>query len=108
MLWLEQLRLKRAARQYGRRLLRELWSRYGASPRYTVAQIQQAAAASGLDRRYIALGYAAFLPKEEYDTLASSMLAQMSYADARAMFNRFAVSPPSFSETGTDNYYPMN
>ena len=108
MLWLEQLRLKRAASQYGRRLLPELWSRYGASTLYTAAQIQRTVEALELDRRYIALGYAAFMPKEEYDSIARTVPMPMSYETAHALMARFAARPPSFSETGTDNYYPMN
>jgi hypothetical protein len=108
MQWLEQLRLWYAARQYGRRLPAELRERYGASELYSAAQIGRTVEALGLDRRYLALGYAAFMSESAFSILQPSLALRLGYREARAMFERFAVSPSGFDDTAAETFYPTH
>jgi hypothetical protein len=87
------LRLSRAARRYGQELPPCLARSYGSSEYYTPPQIREAARALGLDPRFIAIGYAAFLPKEQFDAVEAEMPISLSYAEARAAFERHAPWP---------------
>jgi hypothetical protein len=69
MSWLRSWRTNRAAKDYARRMRPWLQRSFGHSDRYTAAQIRAAATALKLDRDFIGLGYAAFLPQEEFDSL---------------------------------------
>jgi hypothetical protein len=91
--WLDDLRLRRAARRYGRLLRQQLWQSYRGSRSYTAPQIQRAVEAAGLDPRCIALGYAAFLPRIEYEALAASLPIRADYDRARRFYDRAEAAP---------------
>lgn len=97
----------RVVKRYARQLPAQLRRSYGNAPRYTPAQIRTAAAKLKLPGKYICLGYAAFLPAEEYAALAACMPLFMEYEQARSKLFRFAP-PPVFSQSGNataDNPY---
>jgi hypothetical protein len=87
--WLRQLQIRRAAKQYARRLPPQLARAYGSSESYSRAQVQAASAKLGLNPKYIALGYAAFLPEETFSALTADMAIYISYREAREVFHRF-------------------
>jgi hypothetical protein len=89
MEFLRNLTLKRAAKRYARELPGELRRAYGAAGRYTVAQIRAAVTALALDERFVALAYAGYLTEAEFAPLASSVGARMSYAEARALLDKY-------------------
>jgi hypothetical protein len=67
----------------------ELASRYGASERYTPEQIRRVVQQTGLDARFLVLGYAAFLALPEFSTAASGLQVNPWFERARALFNQF-------------------
>jgi hypothetical protein len=79
----------RIAKRYARELPRRLKQAYGASERYTPAQIRTAVSSLGLDANFIALAYVSFLAEEEFDALQFEMSEPISYADGRAMIARY-------------------
>jgi hypothetical protein len=107
-LWLDSLRLWRAARSYGRDLRSQLWQSYGGSRGYTAPQIRRAAEALGLDLRCIALGYAAFLPRQEYEALAPSLPIHVGYDRARQMFDRAAACASPLAAANADSFSILN
>jgi hypothetical protein len=84
---LRRWRLRRAAKQYARRLGPHLRRAYGAAEYYTAPQIRAAVPKLGLKSRYIVLGYAAFLSDEEFASRANEMPISSP-----------ASSPPAASE----------
>ncbi len=88
--WLQTLRLRHAAKSYARKLPRFLAKGWGGSKTYTPGQIEVAVRELKLDPDYIGLGYARFLPKNEFDTLLDRMAVQVTYAEARDLFDRFS------------------
>jgi len=80
--------MNRAAKRYATRLPAVLARSYGASAGklYPPAQIRAAVSKSKLNRSYIALAYAAFLPEEAFNALAGEMPISIPYAEARAAF----------------------
>jgi hypothetical protein len=68
-----KLKLRFAARRYARRLPSALKRGWGASGNYSPPQIIKAANSAGLDLNFIAIGYAAFLRREQFDLLRSEM-----------------------------------
>ena len=87
--WFQTLRLRHAAKTYARRLPRFLAEGWGGSETYTPGQIEVAARELKLDPAYIAIGYARFLPENEFDALRDRMAVQVAYAEARDLFVRF-------------------
>jgi hypothetical protein len=80
------------ANRLGPRLLRD----YGASKFYTPGQIRTACAKCGLPRRQLALGYAAFLRKAEFETTTEAAL-HADYRTLRSLFFRFTGRGEDFS-----------
>lgn len=68
---------------------------WGASKYYTPAQIKVAARKMKLDMRFIAIGFAAFLPEEKYAVLTNEMPATLAYGEAQALFQRFTHWTPA-------------
>ena len=110
MRWLERWLMQRAAKQYARRLGPHLTRAYGAAEHYTASQIRASVAKLGLNPKYITIGYAAYLPSDEYAAAASAPVS-IPYGEARRFFERFrptALFSPSdnagrslsFIETG--------
>jgi hypothetical protein len=62
---------------------------YGPSEFYSPAQIQAGVGKLGLDSRFIAIGYAGFLPQDDYARAISDAPSRIEYAEAREMFERF-------------------
>ena len=87
--WLYRWRLRRAAKQYARRLGPQLQRAYGASEHYSAGQIRASVAKLGLKPKFIALGYAAYLPEQEYRTEAGSAPITIPYAVALDLFERY-------------------
>jgi hypothetical protein len=77
---------------------------FGASEFFTPRQIDAAVARLQLDRKYIVLGYAAFLPKTPFDELAAHLPVTMGYKEAQALYERFipAVASGSTVTPATD------
>jgi hypothetical protein len=91
--WLGRWRLRRAAKRYARQLGPALGRAYGASEAYTPAQIRAGASKLALNLEFILLGYAAFLPQDQYESVAGSAPTYIPYDEARALFVRF--KPPN-------------
>jgi len=98
---LRRLSLRRAAKQYARRLGPHLHRAYGTAEHYTPAQIRSAATKLGLDSRYIALGYAAFMPEDEYASMAEQTPTAIPYRDACELVARFRPA----GRVGAADYY---
>lgn len=103
MRFLRQLSRNRAAKRYARELPGELRRAYGASARYTPSQIRGAVTAAGLDQRFIALAYAAYLNAEEYGAVVPRTKDAMSYAEARDLLARYR--PHGFDSVGGPGRY---
>jgi hypothetical protein len=99
MALLTWFRKGRAASRYARALPPWLARSYGASEHYSVGQIRAAVTALGLDGPFVAIAYAAFMRREEYDALAAQLRTQLAYKEARDLFLRF-VRPHPRSASG--------
>jgi hypothetical protein len=82
------------AKRYARELGPWLGKSYGSSARYTEGQIRRGVGELRLKRRFIVLGYAAFMDEADFEALYDKMPVRLSYQDARARFARFAPSNP--------------
>jgi hypothetical protein len=98
---LRRWRLRRAAKQYARRLGPHLRRAYGAAEYYTAPQIRAAVPKLGLKSRYIVLGYAAFLSDEEFASRANEMPIYIAYDEARELVARFQPA----GRFGASDYY---
>jgi hypothetical protein len=87
--WLRTLQVNRAAKEYARRLPERLKEGWGFSECYTSGQIKSSVTKLGLNSKYIALGYAAFLPEDQFNLLRSEMPIALSYEEAREAFIRY-------------------
>ena len=81
--------MRRAAKQYARRLGPQLARAYGLSEFYSPAQIQAGVGKLALDRRFIAIGYGGFLVQDDYARAISNAPIVIEYPKAREMFERF-------------------
>jgi hypothetical protein len=90
--WFRRMRMRRAAKQYARRLGPHLRRTYGLSDTYTPGQIRNGIDRLRLDSTYVVLGYAAFLDKDSFTTLASDMPVAVPFDQARALVERFSQS----------------
>jgi len=90
--WLQHMRMRRAAKQYARRLGPHLRRTYGLSGSYTPGQIRTGIDKLRLDAQYIALGYAAFLDETSFAALASDMPVVVPFDQGRALVERFSRS----------------
>jgi hypothetical protein len=79
-------RMKREVKRYASELLPWLEKNYGTSEHYTISQIRSGIRARGLHKKFIALAYAALLPKEEYDLIKDEMPVPLDYDEARVLF----------------------
>lgn len=91
---LSDWRRRRAAKAYAERLGPWLARSFGAAAAYTPAQIRRAIEVLRLDPTYVAFGYAAFLPRLEYDRLTARLAGRMSYGEARALLLRHGPNAP--------------
>jgi uncharacterized protein DUF6559 len=96
---LDRWRLRRAAKRYARSLGPALVAAFGASEFYTPPQIRTAVSRNGLDARFLALAYAAFLPEAQFDAMKQDMPRPLAYAEARALLERYRPSQV-FSASG--------
>ena len=87
--WLEGFKAKCAGKQYANKLPSMLKNGWGMSEHYTPAQIKKSVQKLGLDPSYIALGFAVFLPKDQFETLLGEMPIRLGYEEAREIFFRF-------------------
>src|SRR5947207_6163984 len=95
--WFRRWQMRRAAKQYAGRLGSHLARAYGPSEFYSPGQIRTAVAKLGLNPKFIALGYAAFLPEEDFCAVADALPISISYQHARDLFERFR--PPHLFES---------
>jgi hypothetical protein len=84
--------LHRAAKQYARKLGPQLARAYGPSDHYSVPQIRAAVAKLGLNPKYIAFGYAGFLPEDTFAAMVADMPSRIPYQAAHDLFDRFRAS----------------
>ena len=84
--WSQKRKMHRAAKAYAGLLGPRLAEDYGGSEFYTMGQIDTAAAKLGLDTTYLAIAYAAFLPREEYEAYFSGLENRFSYTEARTIY----------------------
>ena len=84
------LRKRQAAKRYARMLAPWLGHAFGMSEHYAAAQIRAAVDALRLERRYIGIAYAVFMPEEAYEALLNEMPIQFSRQEARDLFRRFS------------------
>jgi hypothetical protein len=100
----EYIKLRIVARRYVHRLRKQLAQDFGALARdsrsdiYTPAQIRRSVAEARLNPNYIALAYANFLPKADFDALRDEMPIKFDYEAARTMF---AIMEPVRLESTT-------
>ncbi len=101
-------RKRRAVARYARELPRRLVKDYGASETYTRAQIERAAAALDLDRRFIVYAFAVFLGAEAFAALSPELRQGLSFDEARAEFLRLVPALQGSFESLTDNKVTMS
>ena len=77
--WFRRFWLHRAAKQYARKLGSQLARAYGPSEHYSAPQIRAAVAKLGLNPKYIALGYAGFLPEDAFAAIVADMPSRIPY-----------------------------
>ena len=87
--WLRRWQLRRAARQYARRLGPHLQRAYGAAEHYTAPQIRASVSKLGLNTQFTAIGYAAFLTEDTFASLGAEMPVYIPYDEARELVARF-------------------
>src|SRR4051812_18976580 len=87
--WFRRWWMRRAAKQYAHRLGPQLARAYGPSEFYSPAQIEAGIAKLGLNPQFIAIGYAGFLPSENYSRAAAQAPIYIEYGEARELFERF-------------------
>lgn len=105
--FLDRYRRNRAAKRYARELPRQLVRSFGGgSKHYTAAQIRKAVEKLRLDDRFIAFGYAAFLPEEAFGNTVAEMPIAISYDEARALLAGFKPSVP-YSVSGSAAFDSM-
>lgn len=97
--WFRRWRMRRAAKQYARRLGPYLQHAYGASDCYSPAQIRTSVRKLGLNPGFIALGYAGFVPGDQYALAANDAPVWIPYAEAHGVFEQFRP-PVLFSASG--------
>jgi hypothetical protein len=88
--WLQEILVNRAAGKYVSRLPPVLMEGWGASTAYTPGQIEAAVKTARLDRRFIALAYAAYLSEEDYARAKPSLPLKLPYGGARSTFQQYA------------------
>jgi hypothetical protein len=88
MVWFRDFRIDRAAKRYAADLPDALELGWGRLPYYTACQIRTAVTALDLNRDFIALAYAQFLPEERFCLVAEEMRVPMTYDEARAAMAR--------------------
>lgn len=93
--FLERWTLRRGAKRYANLLGPALAAAYGASESYSVDQIRTAVSKCGLDDRFIALGFAAFLPDDQFQATERGVLSDLSREDCRALLAHYRPSRPS-------------
>jgi hypothetical protein len=103
MNWLRTFRLHAVAKRYALRLPKYLSRAYSNSEFYTREQIAHAVEVLQLSPKYVALAYAAYLPKSSYDSMRARLPLPMTYEDARAEFYRCVPAPETF-----DSFNPAN
>lgn len=84
--WFQRRKLHRAAESYAKRLGPRLAEDYGGSEFYTMAQIDTVIEKLDLDTAHLAIAYAAFLPREEYEEYFTGLVNRFSYTEARTIY----------------------
>ncbi|HVP86382.1 MAG TPA: hypothetical protein VMS78_16795 [Rhizomicrobium sp.] len=79
-------RFRRAAAKYGERLPRVLTGSFGPSERYTPQQVQRAVGIAGLNPRFIAIAYAAYLSQPDFDAVCPVKPGVLDYAMLREIY----------------------
>jgi hypothetical protein len=90
MKWLLELQINRAAKRYASQLPPVLAQNWGASKTYTAGQLEAGVKMARLNRRFIALAYAAYLPEENYNQAKAGLPLMLSYGGARSTFQQYA------------------
>ena len=90
--WIRDFRIDRAAKRYVADLPAALELGWGPLKYYTACQIRTAVTSLDLNRDFIALAYARFLPEERFGLVAEEMRVPMTYEEARAAIARHLPS----------------
>ena len=100
---LQSVTLRSAARKYARRLGPQLRHDYGSREHYTAAQIRATPARCRLPSQHIAIGLAAFRPKEAFEALATGG----DYDLLRNLFRRYVGRTRSHAafEPAPEDFY---
>jgi len=104
--WFRRFWLHRAAKQYARKLAPQLARAYGPSEHYSASQIRAAVAKLGLSAKYIALGYAGFLPENAFASIVADMPSRIPYHAAHDLFDRFR--PPALFSVSANPEMSIN
>jgi hypothetical protein len=104
--WFRRFWRHRAAKQYARKLGPQLARAYGPSEHYSAPQIRTAVAKLGLNRKYIALGYAGCLPEDAFAAVVADMPSRIPYQAARDLFDRFR--PPALFSASANPEMSIN
>jgi hypothetical protein len=103
---MQALRLRSAARKYARRLGPQLAKSYGPAEYYTREQIRAASLKCRLPRRYLSIGYAAFMPEEAFREIVNNNL--QDYQELRVLFLRYVdFGLRSATSNASENPYIM-
>jgi hypothetical protein len=94
-------RMKREIKRYAKELLPWLAQNFGESDYYTIPQVRAGIRALGLYKKFIALAYAATLPKAEYELIKDELPASLEYEEARLLFIENQPVRLYSRETGT-------
>jgi hypothetical protein len=86
--------IRLAARRYAARLGPQLAKGWGASEFYTPQQIRAAAQRAKLPVRYLMIGYATFLRRDEFASVVDGASAH-DYEGLRALYRRYRPSDAS-------------
>ncbi len=86
---LDRWRTRRSAKNYARKLGPHLQRAYGAAAHYSPGQIRTSVTKLGLNPKFVALAYAAFLTEDEYTAIASTLPVELAYGQARELFERY-------------------
>jgi hypothetical protein len=90
--WIRDFRIDRAAKRYAADLPAALELGWGPLKYYTACQIRTAVTSLDLNRDFIALAYARFLPEERFPLVAEEMRVPMTYEEASAAIARHLPS----------------
>ena len=99
-----RFRMKREVKRYAEELLPWLQRNFGASEYYTIPQIRAGIRELRLYKSFIALAYAALLPKGEYELIKDEMPVPLDYEEARVLFITYQPVKLDSRHGKPDNY----